>query len=234
MKKIAIIAAVMLPLLFANINCKTVKSLFGKKEIRKTDSVATIEVHRDITSIDTSKIKADVQKKKITKESYSENNIVIQIPTKKEDGKTAAPLIVNVGADLKLDSTSTLDTIKFRSQSNPDDGLDIYKNPANPKEAVVRIAKNGSDTVVPFTTISISHKNYNRETTEDVDSAGESIAGKIIQNTIDSNGDIVVKSTVSTNEQTKDVKRDSWPLVWWGVAAVAIISLLIFLYFKLK
>lgn len=222
MKTIKILILVCAFTLLGFDGCKTHKMA----EVTKSQEVSvkkdSVKVVKDSTVKDSTAIKSHVKEQTKVVEEYSETTITIKAPK---------PRNFDVPGDLHLDSTSTLDTLKYSNGQKPKSGLSIYTGEKGKAVAEVE-TPNGKQVFKNFSSIEINTKKWKKTTTGKVDSVGQQVITKILKNSVDS-GHITIDSTRKENLHTitkKDSKTSFWGLLaafWWIPVSLIGVGLII-------
>lgn len=220
MKKVIILAVL---LALAPFGCKThkvIQSSQNEEKVAHFDSSATqIKQVEQTSQKDTS----HVQREAKTVETYKETNITILADDNKD---------ISVPGVMHLDSSSSLDSLKYSNDKNPKTSLNIYKPTPTAKRSIAELTTpGGKQTFKNWKSITISSKDYKKTTTGKVDSAASSLVTKILKNSIDS-GHKSVDSTskvVINKVVQKDSKTSFWSLIagfWWIPVTLGLVLLI--------
>jgi len=219
MKKVILIAAL---IALAPFGCKTHKAVQSSRQETKAVNLDSSWLKSDSVSVDTSKKQVQVQKESQTVEEYSESNIII---------RADKPKTIEVPGSLELDSTSTLDSVKFSNDRYPKSSLKLYRGDKGNAVAEV-VTPNGKQVFKNFSSIEINSKKYKKTTTGKSDSTSNELINKILKNSIDS-GHKSVDSTSKVQVKqvvVKDSKTQFWSLLagfWWIPVSLGVLLLII-------
>lgn len=207
MKKSLLLAAL---IAFLPFGCKTHKAIQISKNEDQTASLDSSWLKRDTLNKNKDSSSSRVKTEDRTVEEYSETNIVIHAPDAQN---------FDVPGNLHLDSTSSLDTLKFSNDKQPKTGLNIYKGQKGTAVAELQTGT-GKQVFKNFSSIEINSKKWKKTTTGKKDSSGASLVTKILKNSIDSGAKHAdsAKTVQMSKTVEKDSKASAWSLFagfWW-------------------
>ncbi|SEA59290.1 hypothetical protein SAMN05192529_13135 [Arachidicoccus rhizosphaerae] len=202
--------------------CKTHKMAEVTKSADIAVKVDSVYNKQDSVVKDSTATKSEVKQQSKVVEEYSETTITIKAPAVNN---------FNVPVDLNLDSTSTLDTLKYSNPKNPKYGMTIYTGKEGKAVAEIETPQ-GKKSFPNFSSITMSSKKWKKTTTGKIDSAGQQVITKILKNSVDS-GRLSVDSTRKEQSHAitqKDSKPSFWGLLaafWWIPLTLAAVGLVL-------
>lgn len=221
MKKVILLAAL---IALMPISCKTHKLAQSSEHVEQSTHVDSSNVKAKQVEQTSQKDTAHVQKEAKTVETYKETNITILADDNKD---------ISVPGVMHMDSTSTLDSLKYSNDKRQKTTLNIYKPYPNATKSVATITTpTGKQTFKNWKSITISSKEYKKVSTGKIDSAGSSLVTKILKNSIDSGHKVVdsAKIVIKAQSTVKDSKTSFWGLIagfWWIPVSLGVLLLII-------